>query len=156
MAMEHVKSKGGDTGNLIHHSDRGCQYASREYVDTLIENNVRISMTEGGDPKDNAQAERINNTMKNELLKGKIFTSVGQVRTEVARVMEFYNNRRPHMSIGMMTPVEARLCSGPLKKLWRSYREENLLRRKNETSSPDASEQWPPSGLRPPVNHCSV
>lgn len=113
-------------------------------------------MTEGGDPKDNAQAERINNTMKNELLKGKIFTSVGQVRTEVTRAVKFYNNRRPHMSIGMMTPVEARLRSGPLKKLWRSHREENLLRRKNETSSPDASEQWPSSGLRPSVNHCSV
>ena len=102
-----MKSNVGDTGDLIHHSDRGCQYASREYVDTLTMNNVRISMTEGGDPKDNAQAERINNTMKNELLKRKIFTSVEQVRTAVAGAVEFYNNRRPHMSLGMMTPVEA-------------------------------------------------
>jgi len=56
--------------NLIHHSDRGCQYASQEYVSLLKQYGIRISMTERGEPKDNAQAERINNTIKNELLKG--------------------------------------------------------------------------------------
>ena len=50
--------------DLIHHSDRGCQYVSKEYINMLNFNNIRISMTESGDPKDNAQAERINNTMK--------------------------------------------------------------------------------------------
>ena len=53
---------------VIHHSDRGCQYASKEYTTLLKEYGVTISMTEDGNPKDNAQAERINNTMKNELL----------------------------------------------------------------------------------------
>ena len=54
---------------LIHHSDRGCQYASAKYIAILIEHGIRISMTESGDHKDNTQAERINKTMKNELLK---------------------------------------------------------------------------------------
>ena len=58
---------------LIHHSDRGCQYASKEYTSLLREYGITISMTEDRNPKDNAQAERINNTMKNELLKGKSF-----------------------------------------------------------------------------------
>ena len=51
---------------LIHHSDRGCQYASIEYTNILKEHGIQISMTESGDPKDNPQAERINNTVKNE------------------------------------------------------------------------------------------
>jgi len=53
----------------IHHSDRGCQYASHEYVGRLKDRGISISMTECGDPKDNAQTERVNNTMKNELLR---------------------------------------------------------------------------------------
>ena len=69
MALRRIEGK--DEVNLIHHSDRGCQYACREYVGMLRKHGIRVSMTESGDPKDNAQAERINNTMKNELLKGK-------------------------------------------------------------------------------------
>ena len=67
----------------------------------------RVSMTESGDPKDNAQAERINNTMKNELLKDETFRSMGEVIAGVALAVDFYNNRRPHMSVGMMTPAQA-------------------------------------------------
>ena len=52
---------------------------------------------------ENAQAERINNTMKNELLKGKVFRNIEEVIKVVALAVDFYNNRRPHMSIGMMT-----------------------------------------------------
>ena len=53
------------------------------------------------------QAERINNTMSSELLKGKVFRSIEEVIAAVALAVDFYNNRRPHMSIGMMTPMEA-------------------------------------------------
>ena len=59
--------------NLIHHSDRGIQYVSAAYTSLLIEAGIRISMTESGDPKDNAVAERQNNTVKNELLKDIVF-----------------------------------------------------------------------------------
>ena len=102
MALRRIEGK--DEVNLIHHSDRGCQYACREYVGMLRKHGIRVSMTESGDPKDNAQAERINNTMKNELLKGKVFRNINEVVAAVARAVDFYNNRRPQMSIGMNTP----------------------------------------------------
>ena len=61
MALKRIE--GVEYLDLIHHSDRGCQYASNDYIKLLNDNNIRISMTECGDTKDNAQAERINNTM---------------------------------------------------------------------------------------------
>ena len=145
--------------DLIHHSDRGVQYASSEYVRILRGRGIRISMTESGDPKENAQAERINNTMKNELLKGKRFTDTAQVREAVAKAVDFYNFRRPHMSINMMTPAEAALCEGVLEKWWVSYREKavrailerHALESDGKTVSLSAV-PGSPSGLRPPVN----
>ena len=77
---------------LIHHSDRGCQYASSDYIKRLNDNHISISMTESGDPKDNAQAERINSTMKNELLKDMRFSCIDEVIPAVARAVDFYNN----------------------------------------------------------------
>ena len=73
-------------------------------------------MTEDGNPKDNAQAERINNTMKNELLKGFKFHNIGEVVKAVANAVNFYNSRRPHMSIDYMTPEQAYCCFGQIKK----------------------------------------
>ena len=119
MALKRIEGK---NVCLIHHSDRGCQYASREYVGLLKSHGISISMTESGDPKDNAQAERINNTMKNELLLGKTFTSIGEVIAAVAVAVDFYNNRRPHMSIGMMTPAEASKTTGDRDMRWISRR----------------------------------
>ncbi|MCI1785836.1 MAG: IS3 family transposase [Bacteroidales bacterium] len=112
--------------NLIHHSDRGIQYASSEYVKILKSNGIAISMTETGDPKDNAQAERINNTIKNEMFKDVIFHNLDEVRTSVARAVDFYNNKRPHMSINMMTPSQASLCTGEITKKWHSWREDAI------------------------------
>ena len=153
MALRRIEGK---QVNLIHHSDRGCQYASREYVNTLRENGIQISMTESGDPKDNAQAERINNTMKNELLKGKVFRSIGEVIAAVALAVDFYNNRRPHMSIGMMTPAQAAQTSGERDMKWTSYRLMAIKSRDKddipENCLPLSNCQGSPSGLRPPVN----
>ena len=109
--------------NLIHHSDRGCQYASHEYLSVLQQYGIRVSMTESGDPKENAQAERINNTMKNELLKGLVFHSIAEVKAAVSVAVDFYNNERPHMSIDMKTPSEASNCTGEISKRWTSYRD---------------------------------
>ena len=113
-------------------------------------------MTESGDPKDNAQAERINNTMKNELLKGKVFRSINEVIAAVAIAVDFYNNRRPHMSIGMMTPAEAAESTGDRDMRWVSFRHLAIKTRDNldipENSLPLNVCQGSPSGLRPPVN----
>ena len=103
--------------NLTHHSNRGCQYASSEYVRLLEKQHIKISMTESGDPKDNTQAERINNTMKNELLKGIRFVCIEDVKSAVSCAVDFYNNERLHMSIDMMTPAEAALHEGEIAKL---------------------------------------
>ncbi len=112
--------------SLIHHSDRGSQYASREYVKALKEVGIAISMTESGNPKDNAQAERINNIIKNELFKDMKFNSIGEVRKALKRAISFYNNERPHMSIDMHTPAEAADKSGEIPKRWRSFRSEAI------------------------------
>jgi len=109
--------------DLIHHSDRGVQYASFAYTDILRANNIRISMTECGDPKDNAVAERVNGIIKNELLMGMSFFSIDEVRTAVRSAIDFYNNERPHMSLDWRTPAEAALCTGELRKKWVSYKE---------------------------------
>ena len=153
MALGRIEGK---DVNIIHHSDRGCQYASREYVNMLREHGIRVSMTESGDPKDNAQAERINNTMKNELLKDKVFRSMVEVIAAVALAVDFYNNRRPHMSVGMMTPAEATGSTGVRDMRWRSYRLEAIKSRDNldipENSLPLPPCQGSTSGLWPTVN----
>ena len=143
--------------DLIHHSDRGCQYASTRYIKLLKDNNIRISMTESGDPKDNAQAERINNTMKNELLKGVRFACIEEVIDAVEQAVDFYNNERPHMSIDMMTPAMAAFCEGEIKKCWISYREKAIREQQAALEIPGNSLPLPlvqgsPSGLRPSVN----
>ena len=109
--------------DLIHHSDRGVQYASYDYTGLLKKNGIRISMTECGDPRDNAVAERVNGIIKNELLMGMTFFSIGEVRKALKVAIDFYNNERPHMSLDWKTPAEAALCTGELEKKWKSYRE---------------------------------
>ena len=146
MALRRIEGK---DVYLIHHSDRGCQYASREYVALLKSYGIRISMTETGDPKDNAQAERINSTMKNELLLGKTFRGIGEVIAAVAVAVDFYNNRRPHMSIGMMTPAQASETTGDRDMKWTSRR---LLAIKSRNSDGDTEKTLPlqpVSGLLP-------
>ena len=157
LRMALARIEGLDCPDLIHHSDRGCQYASGEYIKLLNDNQIRISMTERGDPKDNAQAERINNTMKNELLKDMRFRNIEEVKTAVANAVDFYNNERPHMSIDMMTPTQAACCEGELNKWWVSYRVKAIKEKLTgleipENSLPLPAVQGSPSGLRPPVN----
>ncbi len=107
----------------MHHFDRGLQYTEIEYAEVLKKAGIAISMTESGNPKDNARAERINSTFKNELLKDKKFHDVEEVKQAVRAVVEFYNNERPHMSIDMMTLAEAASMTGEITKRWRSFRD---------------------------------
>lgn len=127
LQMALARLEGQKKIDLIHHSDRGVQYASHAYVDKLygIEG-IRISMTEDGNPKDNPIAERQNNTLKNELFLGKTFFSIEDVRKSMAPAIKFYNEERPHMSLGMITPSEAAKREGELPKKWRSFREEYI------------------------------
>lgn len=123
---------GYDTIDLIHHSDRGVQYASSTYVDTLVSKGIKISMTENGNPKDNPQAERINNTIKNELLKGMVFNSIYQVIAVLEVKIPFYNNERPHMSLDMATPSQAEALTGEINKRWHCYRDDAIHNKLNQ------------------------
>lgn len=124
MAIRGIAGK--EVKELIHHSDRGVQYASADYIAVLRQNGILPSMTESGNPKDNAIAERVNGIIKNELLKGMRFSSIEEVKKAVGIAVHFYNNERPHMSLDMLTPVQANLMEGPMKKNWMSYREKYL------------------------------
>ena len=123
----------GFADTLIHHSDRGTQYASSEYIKQLRLNDITPSMTEGGNPKDNAMAERINNTVKNELLHGLTFTSLEQVTEAVESAILFYNSERPHSSLDWHTPDQAHQMSGDMKRHWRSWREDAIRVNKNQS-----------------------
>lgn len=122
-ATKLLVAHGVDLSRTIHHSDRGVQYTCSDYVTELRKNKVMISMTESGNPKDNAEAERINNTLKNELFKDMVFTNIDQVREALRRAVMFYNHERPHLSLEMRTPVEAASETGRFKRQWISYRE---------------------------------
>ena len=89
---------------LIHHSDRGLQYCSSEYVEHLKSNNIQISMTENGDPLENPIAERINGIIKNEYLKHYSITNQLNAMKVLESIIIKYNQQRPHQSINMLTP----------------------------------------------------
>ena len=121
MAVRHYGKE--NLSGLIHHSDRGVQYASYAYTQRLKQLGISISMTESGNPKDNAVAERVNNTIKNELLKGKQFCCIEELKAALKVAVDFYNNERPHLSLDGMTPKQASGQKGDIRKRWRSYRE---------------------------------
>lgn len=90
----------------IHHSDRGLQYCSKEYELMTSKNNIRLSMTENGDPYENALAERMNRTIKEEFGMDKILKSKEQVKQLVAESIFLYNQKRPHLALKMKTPEQ--------------------------------------------------
>lgn len=88
----------------IHHSDRGLQYCSKEYVNAAVKNNIRLSMTENGDPYENALAERMNRTIKEEFGMDRKMKSRELVKKLVEESIFLYNNKRPHLALNMKTP----------------------------------------------------
>lgn len=88
----------------IHHSDRGCQYCSHEYVERLTSNGLKVSMTEQDHCAENAMAERVNGILKQEYFLKHEFHSVAQARDAVNEAVYLYNTRRPHRSLKLQTP----------------------------------------------------
>lgn len=106
---------------VIHHSDRGVQYCCDDYVKMLKSNNINISMTENGDPRENAVAERVNGILKSEWLNQiKLKTRQDALR-ELSRIIRIYNQERPHSSISMKTPEYAHLSNDELSRCWKNY-----------------------------------
>ena len=112
-----------DTKDTIHHSDRGIQYCSHKYTKILKDNNIRISMTENSDPLENAVAERINKTLKEEFTTEKqiSFTNYRQAKIMMSQIIKFYNDERPHRSLEYYTPTIAYEMNKLLKRKWKAY-----------------------------------
>lgn len=109
------------TGNaLIHHSDRGAQYCSGAYTGLLNEHEIGISMTQSGDPRDNAIAERVNGILKQELLE-EVYPNLKQGQQAIVAAIKIYNAHRPHSSIDMLTPEQAHIKTGEIRRRWKSY-----------------------------------
>ena len=111
---------------LIHHSDRGIQYCCNDYVNYLNGSNINISMTENGDPYENAVAERINGILKDEYDLSETFLDYNQAHEAVKSAINKYNNKRPHRSCDMMTPAVAHLHKGEMKKHWKTKRKHSI------------------------------
>jgi transposase InsO family protein len=90
---------------LMHHSDRGVQYASTSYRKVLKKNHIICSMSRKGNCWDNAPAESFFSTLKTECVEEKIYLSRAQARREIFEYIEIdYNRKRRHSTIGSMTP----------------------------------------------------
>ena len=130
MALENLTTS---DNQLIHHSDRGIQYCSDEYIRLLKENRIQISMTETGDPLDNAIAERVNGIIKNEYLYDYEVENLQEAKEVLKFVIDLYNTQRPHMSNGNLTPDLIHHTNLKTKKLWKNYQSNqsvNLLQDK--------------------------
>lgn len=123
MALKQLSSS--LTQPLTHHSDRGVQYCSEAYVKLLQDNNILISMTENGDPLENAVAERMNGILKEEYLKHLKPENKEQATTHLDHAVKLYNEHRPHFSIGLLTPDSVHSKNLTAEKLWKNYYDKN-------------------------------
>jgi transposase InsO family protein len=105
-AFEMACSERKQLQGTIHHSDRGIQYCSNTYVNLLRHKEILISMAEAGNCYENAIAERVNGILKNEFNLDAVFKSIDQAKQASDQAIRTYNEKRPHMSIGMKKPIE--------------------------------------------------
>jgi len=106
--------------DLIHHSDRGLQYCCGDYIGRLNQAHIAISMTEKGDPYENALAERVNGILKAEFNLGRKFDNFQQASATVTHAVHAYNTMRPHTSINNLTPDRAQYLTGYIPTRWQS------------------------------------
>lgn len=89
---------------LVHHSDRGIQYCSHQYVNELTKRKIRISMTEENHCYENAIAERVNGILKDEFYLDQCFFNTDHASKATESAISIYNNKRLHLSLGYKTP----------------------------------------------------
>lgn len=111
---------------LIHHSDRGLQYCSAGYVGLLIKNDIDISMTQDGNPYDNAIAERVNGILKDEFGLDEILSDIKQAKKQTDQAILLYNSQRPHLSCGMLTPNQMHSQTKLKIKTWAKKNHKNF------------------------------
>jgi putative transposase len=101
---------------LIHHSDRGVQYASTDYRQRLADHDITVSMSRPGNPYDNAKAESFMKTLKTEEVDGRSFKDIKDARRSIAVFIEtVYNTERLHSALGYCSPLEFETSFAPAK-----------------------------------------
>ena len=115
-----IRNAGCCLTGLIHHSDRGCQYCCERYVSLLKSSGILISMTQSGDPLENAVAERVNGIIKNEWLMHENIIDGNIALKRISEIVNIYNNIRPHASLNYLTPESAYTENGILERKWKS------------------------------------
>lgn len=121
---------------LMHHSDRGIQYCAQAYVNVLLENKCHISMTQNGDPYENALAERVNGILKQEWKLDQTFDSFEHAQAAIDDAVYHYNHSRPHASCDYLTPVQAHNQNGTLAKRWKPMSKNKTQQYFNINSAP--------------------
>lgn len=116
-----IRNAGCDLEGLIHHSDRGCQYCCDKYVKLLQDNRIQVSMTQSGDPRDNAIAERVNGILKMEWLNYDHFEGFNDAHRRISKIINIYNTRRPHLSLNYKTPDRVYNEVGEQVRVWKNY-----------------------------------
>ena len=105
-AMKMALADRRPSAGLIHHSDRGVQYASGDFQDLLENSNAICSMSRKGNCWDNACVESFFGSLKNEWIRGKIYESFDDAKKDIFNYIEmFYNRKRRHASLGYVSPV---------------------------------------------------
>jgi transposase InsO family protein len=117
---------------VLHHSDRGIQYCSNEYVALLQQHHALISMTQSGDPLENAIAERVNGILKTELISSS-YPDIDKAALSIARAVIIYNFKRRHSSLNYQIPNDVHQQKGPQIKRWKNY---NYSPKKKEVTMP--------------------
>ncbi len=127
MALSGLLVRPESHSKLIHHSDRGVQYCSHDYVKLLKDNHAQISMTENGDPLENAIAERLNGILKDEYLNDSSVKTINEAKIILSQAVNLYNEDRPHMSIGNLYPSQVHKQSLNTERLWKNYYRKNPI-----------------------------
>jgi transposase InsO family protein len=120
-----IENRSYATTNLIHHSDQGSQYGYGGYLDTLQAHNFRPSMAGKGKAYENPIAERLNGILKVDLAGDRVYDSIGEAIGAFERIIQIYNSKRLHSSCDYLTPEQAHLREGKLKRHWTNTRKKN-------------------------------
>jgi putative transposase len=106
-ALQMAIGRGRVAPGLVHHSDRGVQYASKDYVELLTEHDILISMSRRGNPYDNAQAESFMKTLKYEEVYRTEYLDFADAQRCIGKFIEsVYNRKRLHSALGYLPPAE--------------------------------------------------
>lgn len=106
-ALHMALARGRVTPGLVHHSDRGVQYASKDYIELLTAHDILISMSRRGNPYDNAQAESFLKTLKYEEVYRTEYLDFADARRCLGQFIDsVYNEKRLHSALGYLPPVE--------------------------------------------------